>query len=517
MRREDVDKMLELVSDEHLAPALGPARRRRHPKRWAALAACLALGVGLWNLLPHLLGGSSGGSGGTESTQEAADATFLSYAGPVFPLTVEEGGGELDARRELTYDFSGFAPREEAFTAADGAQKSYTAWDEELQVTDRYQLTNPTDQDRALTLLYPFVASYSSLAKLLPTLSAEGQTLEAQILPGSDTDRYTGAVGDAQSGEKLNRLPATSWQDYRQILEDGLYQQDALSGALSLPQEIVTVYRFEDAASTAAENPVLCVELDIDPEKTRVLSYGFHFMDWDAETGHLEIGFSLPEEGESRQDLPFLLILVGQDVEDYALTGSRAGQETQEPVTVSAQVTRSQQPLDGALREVLEDFLARYAPGAEALSLVGEDQILSSACRLLHEGGMLSDEVYSRYETGWLEDIFSDTLSSGRVFYLRAQAEIPARGSLSVTASLLKDPSLNYPGTGDSGSWRYDMVTRLGSSLSFSDLTATLEGGQWIEILDQNYGFDPQAGLWQVSLDPNQEYYYLDIRRRAES
>ncbi|MCF2556538.1 hypothetical protein JQM64_03250 [Fournierella massiliensis] len=79
-----------------------------------------------------------------------------------------------------------------------------------------------------------------------------------------------------------------------------------------------------------------------------------------------------------------------------------------------------------------------------------------------------------------------------------------------------KQPSFNYPGTGGSSYERYDMVTRLGSSLSFTSLSATLLGGEWIEIGAQNYGFDPENGVEEVNLDLGQEYYYLDVCRRAE-
>ena len=119
------------------------------------------------------MGGASSGTGGSEP-ESAADAVFLSYAGPVFPLTVEEDVGSLEARRSLTYDFSAYAPRSESYTAADGTQKEHMVWSNELQVTDAYQFSNPTDQDQTLTLLYPFVASYISPSQALPELSAGG-------------------------------------------------------------------------------------------------------------------------------------------------------------------------------------------------------------------------------------------------------------------------------------------------------------------------------------------------------
>lgn len=67
---------------------------------------------------------------------------FQSYAGPVFPLTTLEDAG-LTARRTITLDF---APWGDGHTT-------------DIDVTDSYVLTNPTDTDQSVTLVYPFSAA----------------------------------------------------------------------------------------------------------------------------------------------------------------------------------------------------------------------------------------------------------------------------------------------------------------------------------------------------------------------
>ena len=128
-----------------------PARRRRL-RPWMGVCACLAvLLLGGTLLLPRL-GGSSAGGGG-----HAGGSIFQSYAGPVFPLTTLEDAG-LTARRTITLDF---APWGDGHTT-------------DIDVTDSYVLTNPTDTDQSVTLVYPFSGSFYALYP--PTRTARWST-----------------------------------------------------------------------------------------------------------------------------------------------------------------------------------------------------------------------------------------------------------------------------------------------------------------------------------------------------
>ena len=86
-----------------------------------------------------------------------------------------------------------------------------------------------------------------------------------------------------------------------------------------------------------------------------------------------------------------------------------------------------------------------------------------------------------------------------------------------MAASLWKEPSYDY---GCSGSENvdlqgYDLVTTLGSPLDFTAQTTALVNTGTIEIVRQNCGFDLETGVTEVSLDPAEPRYYLEIRPTA--
>ena len=70
--------------------------------------------------------------------------------------------------------------------------------------------------------------------------------------------------------------------------------------------------------------------------------------------------------------------------------------------------------------------------------------------------------------------------------------------------------------TENQGIYGYDMVTKLGSNLECASQTAVLEDRGQIEIVRQNFGFDLENGVNEVALDPNQEHYYLEVKRLSE-
>ena len=137
------------LSDSMVDQAVGKPPRRRLPRgAWAALAACLALAIGAAAILPQL-GGRSGQSGGSGSE----GTTFMSYAGPVFPLTLKEARQDITARREITLDFSPWQP-----VWVEGGEDGFWRQGTDILVTDTYTLANSGAEDAQLTLLYPFVA-----------------------------------------------------------------------------------------------------------------------------------------------------------------------------------------------------------------------------------------------------------------------------------------------------------------------------------------------------------------------
>ena len=118
-------------------------------------------------------------------------------------------------------------------------------------------LTNPTDTDQSVTLVYPFSGSFYALYP--PTLTADGAALDAVIRPG---------VGGSQSLE--------SWEEYAALVEgNDLAAAHAEIPALDTP---VTVYAFTDLTrpESDAAAPTLAVTYPWSEDTPAVLTYGFH-------------------------------------------------------------------------------------------------------------------------------------------------------------------------------------------------------------------------------------------------
>ena len=57
----------------------------------------------------------------------------------------------------------------------------------------------------------------------------------------------------------------------------------------------------------------------------------------------------------------------------------------------------------------------------------------------------------------------------------------------------------------------FDLTTGLGSRLTFTEQQASLSNWEEFRIIDQNFGFDLRRGITTVTLDPQVEYYWMDI------
>lgn len=161
MRERDLDRMLELVEDQYLTAAQDAARRLEqnppiHWKRWAALAACVAvICAGAFRLL-----GSMHMGNGAHRGEHVLGGVFDAYVGPVLPLTLAEPAGEVDAVRQVTWDFAGFtdSPPEES-------SSEHTVSGDVL-VTDETMPTNHGGEDRRVTVLYPTLFPWGTWTRM---------------------------------------------------------------------------------------------------------------------------------------------------------------------------------------------------------------------------------------------------------------------------------------------------------------------------------------------------------------
>lgn len=525
MRAERLFRILGLVDDDLIEEAdtasSAAASKRRSALRRSVpgLAACAALvcflGLGLRAAVsPGSSGGESAGTGGTGSNGSGHDggSAFMSYAGPVFPLTGLENTSDLTAERRLTWDFAPGA-------RTDGPPRQWGA-----AVTDCYTLSNPSDREAEAVLLYPFTGSLCDLDELRPTVAANGTEIPAALYAGSYSGGFQSAMGEIDPGlDTLNLKYPDSWEQYRTLLEDGGYQARALSDypVLDIP---VTVYEFSEFEAPTERYPAATqsVSFTIDRSDTQILCYGFEGQEWDGDSGFRRYSCFVPGRTGRAPGVKLLAVL-GEDIGEYTLQGYRDGgcNSGEEIEGVSCTVTRSEATLDEVLDRLCRAYAEQYAQGRavdqeNAFDAVSFSMYRGAVAELLTQYGLLSDSAADRYRDGRLDDILSETLSHERVLYLAFSAAVPAGDSAEITLRMRKPPSYDFycSGSGNAGIQGYDLVTSLGSSLTFTRQTARLENTESIEIVRQNLGFDPENGVATAELNPAEEHYFLEIRPR---
>lgn len=240
-------------------------------RKYCAIAAAfvLLLGVGVFAFGCLRNNAAPGSQSGANTGR-----SYMSYAGPVFPLTTLGESAGLTAQRSISFDFSPYASFTETFEHF-GETLSYDRFNTEAIVMDDYTLTNTTAQDIALTAVYPFAGSFFDGRNTLPAISVDGETVPAALHAGSYTGGFTGA-GDAHS-TSMNLDNIDSWEGYKALIENG-YIDSAFDPWPVLTQP-VAVYELSDRtapADTDAVNPTLNMTFRIDFSKTSLLTYGMN-------------------------------------------------------------------------------------------------------------------------------------------------------------------------------------------------------------------------------------------------
>jgi hypothetical protein len=528
MKAERLFRVLGLVDSElveEAMPGRAPAARPPLPwRRWAALAACLALvfALGLGWQMTGGFGGYGAGMSGSASGGDSGPAdpgasgaggagiedgaVFMSYAGPVFPLTTIEDPAGLTAERTITWDF---APG----VNSHGETRQWGA-----QVTDAYTLSNSTGADVTVTALYPFAGSFSDLAALRPTVTVDGEAVETRLYAGAYSGGFQSTFG-ADAPDTMNLDSLDSWTEYRALLESGDYLARALEPypVLDVP---VTVYEFTDfeAPHEQYRAATQAVSFSVDEAATRIFTYGFNGGDWDRD--FRRYSYFVPDGIRGEPNIK-LLVILGEDIGDYSLEGFQNGgcNPGEEIDGVSCTVIRSETTLDAVLDRLCRAYVEQYEQGRavdqeNAFDAVSFNMYRGAVSELMTQYGILSDTPMDRYNEGRLDDMLSEVLPQNRVLYLAFPVTAPAGGSVTVECEAWKEPSFDFACSGSEHAelQGYDLVTCLGSTLEFTRQSAALVHTEGVHITGQDFGFDPENGILSVELDPGREHYYLELR-----
>ena len=487
--------------------------------RYAAAAAVLALVIGVGGVLtgrihPPMAGSGGGstayGGGGDEGGENGY--SYMHYVGPVLPLTAMGDAAGVAVERSVDYDFSPYETRTERLD--DGG--TYEAWSSAAIVTDDYTLTNTTDADKTLTLLYPAAMTVNEAVEQLPAIAVDGVRCETTLYAGPYSGGFRDARGGHDPSERVNLDEISDWEGYASLLSDGSYQAAAFAPPpdLNIP---VTVYKVDDyvVAPTDAVNPSLQISFRVDYDRTAVMSYGSNGGSNDARHGtcsRIVGGLA----NEYRPPEPMYIVLYGDDIDGYTLQGyANMGGDPGTEIDASATVTRYETTMDAFLRQIIDGMLdGRYEwqYGADlAASEIPRELLYRLAAELLTQYGVLSDDPYERY-FGRLEELF-EAYSMRRILYLSFDVTVPAGESVRITAAMRRDGSHDFIGKKKNVDG-YDLATRLGSTLSFTAQRASVSHTDEIVMGENSFGFDPDRGVTEVALDPAVEHYWMQVMKR---
>jgi len=512
--REKIYDAITNIDEKLIEEAQTPPHRKNLLRRWVSIAAVAviilsagAYGISRFSANVEAPNSGDGGSSHAEGT------VFMSYAGPVLPLTLAENNDTLRAQRRISFNFS---PRANEFSEVPSVR--------DISVTDQYTLSNPSDSDITATVLYPFVGNLNN--PHLPLLTADGQEAATQLFCGPYTGGFRGA-GD-ETSTSLNLSGITSWEGYQALLEDGSYLKAVFSDYPVLSQPI-TVYKLTDLTddgSSGGTNPTMDMCFTIDPAESTILTYGFNGGSYDPATGENHRHISIPKDFSPWYGAPCYLAVLGEDIGEYTLQAYEDGgcEKGEEINSASVNIFRSETTLGELLREIARTYYDQLWVASDSftdrggLSIaepISFEMYYGELCRFFAEHGPLGTSPKERYQWGMLDDIVQETPTHDRVFYLSAQITVPTGSSVVLSAEQTKEPSFDFF-CGDqtnAGLQGYDMMTHLGSNLNYDTQTAALTNTDLIEIVRQNFGFDLDNNITAVTLDPNVPHYYLEIRQ----
>lgn len=512
-RSERLFSALNQISDAHIDEAADlPAKRSFHWKQWSTVAACVTLAVMVSSIFPHLGGCGAGGSGGHEE-----GSTFMAYAGPILPLTLQEKDQDLTAERIVTLDFAPWVPQWWSNQQEADSRKhltpherqkvlaDYNKWypdggqwrtSSDILVKDTYTLTNPTDQDKIVTVQLPFVSSLLTLGEDQPTLSLDDIPLKAELLLGSHSPDYE----------------YSTWKEVSDQLSDGHERVAAQQPVPPYADIPVIVYGYEAQVLQAirqVDGEVLHVTntFDLDYSRTGVLTFNYNGGTNDSENHYMERDFSLPNSWNPSSH--HFLLLLGEDVKNFT---SQIPERDGEAVPY----VRVESDLDTMLRYAMQEFLQKkFEEQSNGLpSGLTFEQCYALLRRFLPQEALLHFDSDIYRNGGFLPEFLDQLCWMDRVLWAQAEITIPAGGSRTLTASFCKKASFDHTcaQTENEGISGYDLMPWVDSNLRFTAQTAVLEDRKQIEIVRQNFGFDPVDGVNTVPLVPDNPHYYLEVR-----
>lgn len=495
-------------------------------KKFGGLAACIALVIVSVSLLIDMLPGSSSRGPSKKITTDES-GSFMRYEGPILPLILGSANymDDISAERKLTFDFF-------STNIADSSPKR-------ALLKDQYLIKNKGSAKK-IKVFYPFISSADDLAYSYPKIEQDGKVLQAKLYYGKYTGDFVSSVNEIDPSETLNLMDYKSWKDYQKALNDGSYLKDALSHATDTKDIPVTVYSFTNSyyeESPQAKNPTLVAGMEIDRDKSKVISLGFDgFAKLD--DGKEEFyQYSIPKKDEKsfHGDKRYLIIL-GQDTPRVKIeaqsTGVWDGYEDKSSKlrnnlkNAGADLDRQEISLDEALDLTLPILFNGYKDNQSsrekgaAYWKFDNDNITSYTLsyeeykalyiRELYATGVLSEEPMMRYEDGNLD--LMDVTNIQRIIYAEFEIDLGENKASQINISAYKQGSYDFYGKrNDQKIYGYDLLTNVDLAIDLDKFETEIIDYDKLDIGEQNFAFDLEKNIKSLILSKDLDHYFIEV------
>ena len=495
-------------------------------KKFGGLAACIALVIVSVSLLIYMLPGSSSRGPSKKITTDES-GSFMRYEGPILPLILGSADymDGISAERKLTFDFF-------STNIADSSPKR-------ALLKDQYLIKNKGSAKK-IKVFYPFISSADALSYSYPKIEQDGKVLQAKLYYGKYTGDFVSSANEIDPSETLNLMDYKSWKDYQKALNDGSYLKEALGQATDTKDIPVTVYSFTNSyyeESLQAENPTLVAGIEIDRDKSKVISLGFEgFAKLD--DGKEEFyQYSIPKNDEKsfRGDKRYLIIL-GQDTPRVKIeaqsTGGWDGYEGKSSKlrnnlkNAGADLDRQEMSLDEALDLTLPILFEGYKDNQSSRKkgaaywkfdndnipsyTLSYEEYKALYIKELYATGVLSEKPMMRYEDGNLD--LMDVTNIQRIIFAEFEIDLGDNQTSQITVSSYKQGSYDFYGKrNDQKIYGYDLLTKVDSAIDLGKFETEIIDYDKLDIGEQNFAFDLEKNIKSLILSKDLDHYFMEV------
>lgn len=524
MKSEKLFDSITEIDEKYIEEAQETKIPKKKSAIWkiAGTAAAFFVGVAVLGIAGLLLLPKASAGGGT-NREPGSD--YMSYAGPAFPLTALENTAGLVFEREINFDFSPYYTYQESYEDGDGETVYYDYWDNDAIISDNYSVTNTTDEDITFTAVYPFAGNISTPVSGIPKITVDGKSVETELKIGPYSGGFASAIGNDSETERLNLSSLESWDEYKTLLENGEYLNDAFSENPEMNQQVKVYslkikYNIPMEEFDEIENPDAVVTFDYDSEKTSVFFCGFNGMNWNSEEGWVKASSYIPKSfNPDFENHPIYIIVMGGDIDNISVktvAGEGSWDKRDETDSFSIATEKYESTFGEVIYEIIssgDDESHYFDDEPTVRNLISDEEYLGYVAEYMYSYGQLSEDPAERYFSGRLDDVISETGYVSRVLYVTFKVTVPAGKTIEIGTSTIREASYDYYGSREKMDLEgFDMVTKLGTNLNIVKQSASVSNTEEIEIVYNNFGFDIQNGITDVVLG-EEEHYWMEIHK----